>query len=366
MSAKVVLTLGTRKGVFLYSSDTSRSSWQLAGPFLAGQDVNHVTIDGRTGTLYATGNDPWFGPRVMISADLGESWRNAERSPHFAEGSPLGSVARLWRIEPGRASEPGRLWCGVDPAALFRSDDGGETWDEVAGLSEHETREQWFAGNGGLITHSIVLDPARAERMWVGMSAPSVFRSDDGGASWRPANKGIKNGYVRYDPSAEEYPELGQCVHHVVHSAQQDRLYAQVHWGTVRSDDGAESWVDITAGLPSDFGMVMAAHPRNADVAYVLPLVSGEFRTPPEGKLRVYRTSDAGASWEPLTKGLPQQDAYMGTYREGMAIDRLDPAGLYFGTNTGQLYISADEGDSWREITSNLPPISSVNVAVLE
>ncbi|MFN8638769.1 MAG: exo-alpha-sialidase [Dehalococcoidia bacterium] len=366
MTSKVVVTLGTRKGVFLYSSDEARERWALAGPFLPGQDVNHATVDARTGTLYATGNDPWFGPRVMISDDLGANWRNATRSPHFEEGSPLGSVARLWRIEPGRDSEPGRLWCGVDPAALFRSDDGGETWDEVQGLSTHETRAEWAPGNGGLITHSIVLDPTRTERMWVGMSSPSVFRSDDGGNSWRPANRGIRNGLIRYEPNAEEYPEIGQCVHHVVYSAQQDRLYAQVHWGTVRSDDGGEHWVDITSGLPSDFGMVIAAHPRKSDVAYVAPLIAGEFRVPPEGRLRVYRTSDAGASWEPLTAGLPQEHAYMGMYREGMAIDRLDPAGLYLGTNTGQLYASADEGATWRELTSNLPPISSVNVAVLE
>jgi photosystem II stability/assembly factor-like uncharacterized protein len=366
MSAQVILSLGTRKGVFLYTSDAARSRWQLHGPFLAGQDVNHVTLDARTRNLYATGNDPWFGPRVTRSSDLGQTWRDATRSPHFAEGSPLGSVARLWRIEPGRDSEPGRLWCGVDPGALFRSDDGGDTWDEVMALSEHETRPQWAPGNGGLIVHSIVLDPTKRERMWLGLSSPSVFRSDDGGVSWRPANRGIKNGYTRYDPSAEEYPELGQCVHHVVHSAAPDRLYAQVHWGTVRSDDGADTWVDITAGLPSDFGMVIAAHPRNADVAYVVPLVSGEFRTPPEGKLRVYRTADAGATWEPLSKGLPQQRAYMGTYREGMAIDRLDPAGLYLGTNTGHLYASTDEGDSWTLLTADLPPISSVNVAVLE
>jgi hypothetical protein len=303
---------------------------------------------------------------VTYSGDRGANWEDAKRSPHFEEGSPLGSVARLWRIEPGRDSEQGRLWCGADPGVLFRSDDGGESWDEVAGISEHETREQWFPGNGGLIVHSIVLDPHRTERMWVGLSSPSVFRSDDGGETWQPRNKGIRNGYVKYDPSAEEFPELGQCVHHLVHSAQPDRLYAQVHWGTVRSDDGGDSWVDITQGLPSDFGMVMAAHPRNADVAYVAPLVGGEFRVPPEGKLRVWRTSDAGASWEPLAKGLPQEAAYMGTYREGMAIDRLDPAGLYLGTNTGQLYASADEGDSWRLLTSNLPPISSVSVTVLE
>jgi photosystem II stability/assembly factor-like uncharacterized protein len=202
--------------------------------------------------------------------------------------------------------------------------------------------------------------------MWVAISAAGVFRSDDAGATWQPANVGLKNILAKYEPNSEVYTEVGQCVHHLVPGAgSNDRLYAQTHWGTYRSDDGAASWTEITEGLPSDFGFQMAAHPANPDVAYVLPLQGAEFRAPPEGKLRVYRTSDAGKSWQAMTKGLPQSDAFMGTYREGMSADNLQPAGIYFGTNTGQLYGSADDGDSWRRITADLPPISSVSAAVI-
>ena len=220
---------------------------------------------------------------------------------------------------------------------------------------------------GGLITHSVVLDPANSNRMWVAISAAGVFRTDDGGRMWQPMNRGLKNVLAKYDPNVEMHPEVGQCVHHLVRAAGfGDRLYAQTHWGTYRSDDGAHSWTEITEGLPSDFGMAIAAHPRNPDVAYVVPLHGAEFRCPPEGKLRAFRTSNAGKSWESLTKGLPQKDAFMGMYREGLSSDTMEPAGLYLGTNTGQLYVSTDEGDTWRRLTAELPSVSSVSVTVLD
>ncbi len=356
---------GTKKGIFLLKSDRQRSSWELRGPYLNGNDVNHAAFDPRSRTLYATGNDPWFGVHLKLSKDLGETWEDTRTSPRFADESGR-TVERLWRIEPGRASEPGVLYCGVDPACLFRSEDGGQTWTELEGLSTHPTRGQWQPGAGGLIAHSVVLDPADGGRMWVGISAAGVFGTADGGATWQAQNSSLKNVLTKYDPNAELYPEVGQCVHHLVHAAADERLYAQTHYGTYRSDDGARTWTEITAGLPSDFGFVIGAHPRNPDVAYVLPLQSAEFRVPPEGKLRVYRTADAGKTWQPLTKGLPQEDAYMGTYREGLVLDNADPAGVYFGTNTGHLYASADEGESWRLITANLPPISSLCAFVLE
>lgn len=361
---EVVVTAGTRKGVFLFVGDPAREDWRMEGPFLPGHDVNHALLDGRSGTLFATGNDPWFGPRITMSTDRGATWRDAGQSPHLAEGDPLGSVERLWRIEPA-ATEGGTMWCGGDPGVLFRSSDGGETWTEVASLSTHETRGEWGPGAGGLTAHSVVLDPQRAERLWIAISAAGVFRSDDAGATWTAQNAQLKNVGAKYDANIPVYTEVGQCVHHLVMGAG-GRLYAQTHWGTYRSDHGAESWVDITEGLPSDFGMVMAAHPRERDTAYVVPLVGGEFRVPPEGRLRVWRTRDGGASWQALERGLPQEGAYMGTYREGLAIDALEPAGLYLGTNTGQLYASVDEGDSWRLVTGDLPPISSVSVTVLE
>lgn len=365
MADKVVLVTGTRKGLFLLTSDHDRDHWEVKGPFVSGTEVNHATIDPRTGTVMATANDPWFGHQLACSTDLGESWSRVTTAPRFPEGGER-TVERLWRIEPGRASEPGVLWCGVDPASLFRSEDGGETWQENDALNTHATREQWSPGAGGLIVHSILLDEAARERMWVAISAAGVFRSDDGGATWQPSNTGIKDVGAKYDENLPTYPEVGQCVHHLVHAGgDNDRLYAQGHWGTYRSDNAGATWTEITEGLPSDFGMVIAAHPHDADTAYVLPLQGGEFRCPPEGKLRVYRTTDAGKSWQAMTQGLPQANAYMGIYREGMTTDRLDEAGVYFGTNTGQVYFSADNGDSWRRITADLPPISSLNVAVV-
>ncbi len=203
--------------------------------------------------------------------------------------------------------------------------------------------------------------------MWVAISAAGVFRTEDGGRSWQPLNSGLKNILAKYEPNAELYPEVGQCVHHMVPAAGGgDRLYAQTHWGTYRSDDGAASWIEITEGLPSDFGLMIAAHPREADVAYVLPLQGAEFRCPPGGSLRVFRTADAGRTWQALTRGLPQMGAFMGVYREAMVCDSLTPAGVYFGTNTGQIYASADEGESWRRLTADLPPISSLSAAVLD
>jgi photosystem II stability/assembly factor-like uncharacterized protein len=359
-----MLVVGTRKGLFLFESNGARDSWQLRGPYLKGADINHATLDPRDGRLFATSNDPWFGPQVQISVDRGETWNAAAAGPKFSEDSGK-SVERLWRIEPGRPDEAATLYCGADPGCLFRSDDGGKTWEENVALNTHPTRDRWFPGAGGLIVHSIVLDPADANRMWVAISAAGVFRTEDGGESWQPVNSGLKNIMAKYEPQAEMYPEVGQCVHHLVPAAGDGgRLYAQTHWGTYRSDDGGSSWQDVTEGLPSDFGMVMAPHPRDRDVAYVLPLQGAEFRCPPEGKLRVYRTADGGKTWDALGKGLPQDDAYMGTYREAMDTDRLDPAGVYFGTNTGHLYASANEGESWRLITADLPPVSSVRAAV--
>ncbi len=362
--AKVVLSVGTKKGLFLLQSDGERDSWTQRGPFLAGSDINHATVDVRTGTLYATANSPWFGNHVARSSDLGETWQDSSLSPKLPEGSDK-SVEKLWRLQPAGESQPGVLHCGADPACLFRSEDGGDTWSENTALTNHPTRAGWFPGAGGLITHSIVLDPKNGDRMWLAISAAGVFRSDDAGKSWQPCNSSLKNILAKYDPNAELYPEVGQCVHHLEHAADGDRLYAQTHYGTYRSDDGAATWTEITEGLPSDFGLVLAAHPHNPDVAYVLPLQGAEFRCPPEAKLRVYRTPDAGRSWEPMTKGLPQENAFMGTYREAMCVDTMPKSGVYFGTNTGQLFASPDEGDSWRQITPNLPPISSVSAAVL-
>ncbi|MBM3946741.1 MAG: exo-alpha-sialidase, partial [SAR202 cluster bacterium] len=312
----ILLSVGTKKGLFQFRSDASRDKWRMSGSVMPGAEVFHAVMDARTGRMFAA--HTFMETRVSYSDDLGKTWVDAKETPRFTQESgmrvePATGVAiladRVWRLEPGRATEPGVVYCGTPPAALFRSEDNGVTWGPVSALNNHPTRSQWFPGAGGLCLHSIVLDPKDKQRMWVGISSPSVFGTKDGGRSWQPRNSGIKNGYAeKYDPKLELYPEIGQCVHHLVRAAgNRPKLYAQVHWGTFRSDDGAKSWKDITAGLPSDFGMVMAAHPRNSDVAYVLPLQSGEMRTPPEGKLRVYRTENAGKTWEALTKGLPQR-----------------------------------------------------------
>jgi photosystem II stability/assembly factor-like uncharacterized protein len=376
---QVKLLVGTRKGAWIYTSDERRDNWKAAGPFSKGIEINHVTMDSRSGTIFVTANDPWFGPQVRYSKDGGETWQDAKKSPRF-EGDPTVTdptagpwmflpnkvLERLWRITPGRASEPDTLFCGVGPAALFRSDDGGETWAENQALSNHETRQRWNPGAGGLILHSLVLDPDNKDRMWIAISAAGVFRTDDGGKSWKVRNNNIREPAHQFDPNIPLYGEVGQCVHHLLPAGgKTDRLFLQGHWGTYRTEDGGDTWTDITEGLPSEFGLALATHPHDPNTAYTVPLVGGEFRCPPEGKLRVFRTRDAGKSWQPMTKGLPQEDAFMGVYRDNMCSDTLQTAGVYFGTNTGQLYASNDEGESWREITGNLPPITSVEVAVL-
>lgn len=377
--AHMKLLVGTRKGAWIATSDERREQWEFSEPVAGGIEVNHAVLDPRDGAIYVTVNDPWFGPRLHSSKDGGATWTEAASNPRFAgdptdagEGQPWflhpnKVMERLWRVEPGRASEPGVLYCGVGPAALFRSDDGGASWVENRALSEHPTHDVWQPGAGGLILHSMLLDPDNADRMWVAISAAGVFRSDDGGRSWTAKNNNVRNPAAMFDSNIPMYGEAGQCVHHLLPAAgKADRLYLQGHWGTYRSDNGGDDWVEITEGLPSAFALAMTTHPHDRDTAYVVPLRGGEFRAPPEEKLRVFRTRDAGASWEPLTNGLPQEGAFMGVYRDALCNDSLPQAGLYLGTNTGQLYVSSDEGDSWRLITSNLPPITSVYAAVVE
>ena len=373
----VVVVAATKKGVFVLRSSLERKEWQLKGPFVSGIDVNHAVIDPRNGRLYTTANDPWFGPQVLYSDDLGENWADTATSPRFP-GEPTpdaqnpwffqpGRVTdRFWRIEPGPASAPETLYCGVAPGALFESHDGGATWRENGALSGHATRAGWQPSNGGLAMHSIVLDPANSKRMWIAVSAGGVYRTDDGGASWAPKNSGIRDLGATFDPNLPLYPESGQCVHQLVHApGAADRLYLQTHLGTYRTDDGGDSWVDITAGLPSDFGLAMTAHPHDPDTAFVAPIQAGELRVPPDFALRVYRTRNAGQDWEPLGIGLPAEQAFMTVYRGALGHDALDPPGFYVGTNTGQLYASIGDGGTWSLITPNLPPISSVEAAIL-
>ncbi|MGE5597138.1 MAG: WD40/YVTN/BNR-like repeat-containing protein [Hyphomicrobiales bacterium] len=373
---KVAVVAGTKKGVFVLESNADRKEWKLRGPFVGGIDVNHAIIDERNGRLYATDNNPWFGPQITYSDDLGETWKTATANPRFA-GDPEASESnpwffsetkvmdRFWRIQPGL--EPNTVYCGVAPGAVFASNDGGTTWSENKALSQVPTRSTWQPSNGGLALHSVVMDPTRPGRMWIAVSAGGVYRTDDGGETWEPKNRGIRDMGATFDPNLPLYPETGQCVHQLVRAAGDgDRLYLQTHLGTYRTEDGGDSWIDITQGLPSEFGLAMTVHPHDPDTAYVAPIVGGEFRVPPDFSLRVYRTRDAGKTWQAFGAGLPTGDAYMTVYRNGLGHDDMDPAGIYVGTNTGQLYASIDEGETWTLVTPNLPPITSVQAHVLE
>ncbi len=353
------LLVGTKKGLFLLKSQ-DRARWKQTGPFHTGRDINHAVFDARSGSIFAAVNDAWFGCEIVRSTDFGGSWQSAQQNPAFQEGSDY-QLERIWHIEPGRSTEPNVLYAGVAPAALFQTQDGGETWCEVSSLTNHPSRSRWQPGAGGLCLHSIVVDPAKQNRMFVGISAVGVFRTDDAGETWQHANKGTRAEFL-----PDKFPEFGQCVHKLLLAdPKRSLLFQQNHCGVYRSNNAGADWVEITAGLPSDFGFPLAIHPHRPETIYVVPLQGAEFRCPPGGKLCVYRSRNGGESWEALGKGLPQRDAYVGVYREGMATDSLDPVGVYFSTNTGKIFASQDEGDSWRTIADNLPPISSISAAVV-
>ena len=359
----VLVLVGTMKGAFLVRSNRARSLWQTGGPHFPGQAVYAMAYDGRAGRrrLWAgTGSMHW-GAVLRSSDDLGKTWTNPqEASVRFPAESGV-SLKQIWQIRPGRAEEPDTLYCGVEPAALFESRDAGVSWTLNRGLFDHPHRPRWQPGGGGLCLHTIVPDPANRRRIMVAISAGGCYRSDDGGRTWQVKNKG-----VRADFMPDKYPEFGQCVHKVVqHPARPERLFLQNHWGLYRSDDGGDSWTDIANGVPSDFGFAMVMHPHDPDTVYILPIESDEFRCTPEGKLRVYRTRNAGASWEPLTRGLPQRDALETVVRDAMAADSLNPAGIYFGTRSGQLWGSNDGGASWSLIRAGLPPIVCVRAVVV-
>jgi photosystem II stability/assembly factor-like uncharacterized protein len=354
----VIVLVGTRKGLFVLESDEARESWQLEGPLLTGWSVDHAIVDERDGIFHACTNNFVYGPAVHRSADRGATWARAEQLGLPSESGL--TLERTWHLEPGRTNEPGRLWLGGAPGALFRSDDGGSSWRSVAGILEHPTRERWQPGAGGMCCHSIQLDPDAPERMYVGISAAGVFRSDDEGETWTPANKG-----TAADFNPDRYPEVGQCVHKVLlHPGRPGRLWQQNHCGVYRSDDAGESWERLDDnGLPSDFGFPLALDPTDPDAAFVVPEEGAENRVTSDGRLGAYRTRDGGASWELLRDGLPQR-AWAAVLREGLASDRLDPPGLYLGTQSGSLFVSPDTGETWLEAAAQLPPVLSVEVGV--
>ena len=357
---KTLLLVGTKKGLFLFTS-ADRKRWNMMGPFQPGREINHAIHDRRDGCVFATSNDAWFGCEVVSSPDLGKTWTAAKENPKFPETSGQ-KLDRIWHIEPARASEPDVLYAGIAPAALFRSEDRGVTWSEVTSLTAHPTRAHWHPGAGGLCLHSIVVDHGQPGRMFVGISAVGVFRSTDNGATWQTANRGTRAEFL-----PDKLPEFGQCVHKLLMTqGKSPFLFQQNHCGVYRSSNLGESWDEITSGLPSDFGFPLALHPRDPKTIYVLPLKGAEFRCPPENKLRVFRSRDAGGTWEALGNGLPQENVFAGIYREGMATDANDPAGIYFGTNNGKVFSSADEGDNWTLLADNLPPVYSIATSLID
>jgi len=357
-----LLLVGTMKGGFVFRADAGRSNWSEAGPYFPGRSVYAFGYDGRNGRqkLWAAVNSSFWGSFLSSSNDFGKTWSDPESyNIKFPEGSDV-SLKQIWQIV-NDPHDSDTLYCGVEPAALFKSTDAGATWSLERGLFDHPHRPQWHPGGGGLCLHTILPDPTNKDRMWIAISTGGVYRTEDGGQHWEPRNKGIRAPFM---PPDQQYPEWGQCVHKVVfHPSNPERMFLQHHWGVYRSEDAGDSWQDIGKGLPSDFGFAMEIDPADANTVYIIPIESDEFRCTPEGKLRVYRTKDGGESWDALTNGLPQEDALETILRDNMKADANSPTGLYFGTRNGKLFGSPDGGESWTTIREGLPPITCVKTA---
>jgi hypothetical protein len=367
----VRVLVGTRKGAFILRSDGKRKDWDVSGPFFGGWEMYHVKgSPADPDRLYASQSTGWFGQLVQRSDDGGQSWEpvgnqfeydGTPGTHQWYDGTPHPwEFARVWHLEPS-LSDPDTLLAGVEDAALFRSIDGGDSWTELSGLRSHRSGPSWQPGAGGMCLHTIIVSPADQERITVAISSAGVFRSDDGGQSWDPKNRGLQSEGIP-DPDAE----VGHCVHRLaMHPEHPDVLYMQKHWDVMRSVDAGDTWVEVSGNLPTDFGFAIDVHAHEPETIYVVPITSDSEHYPPEGKLRVYRSRTGGDEWEPLTNGLPQTHCYVNVLRDAMAVDSLDDCGVYFGTTGGQIYGSADAGDHWEPIVRDLPAVLSVEVQTL-
>src|SRR5688500_2463139 len=370
MSAVRIL-VGTRKGAFVLSADGKRGRWSVGGPHLPGWEIDHLKgSPAEPDRIYASQSSGWFGQVIQRSDDGGQTWApvgnqfvydGVPGTHQWYDGTPHPwEFKRVWHLEPS-LTDPDVVYAGVEDAALFRSGDGGQTWQELSGLRGHGSGSRWQPGAGGMCLHTILLDPTDPQRIFIAISAAGAFRSDDAGVTWKPINQGLRSEYIP-DPTAD----VGHCVHRIaLHRSRPSVLFMQKHWDVMRSDDAGDSWYEISGNLPTDFGFPIEVHSHEPDTIYVVPITSDSQHYPPAGKLRVYRSRTGGDEWESLTKGLPQRDCYVNVLRDAMAVDSLDSCGVYFGTTGGQVYGSADAGDSWNAIVRDLPPVLSVEVQTL-
>jgi photosystem II stability/assembly factor-like uncharacterized protein len=396
MMGKVRVLVGTRKGAFVLSSDGKRKDWKVSGPHFAGWEIYHLKgSPADPNRLYASQSSGWFGQIIQRSDDGGKTWHQPGTPPGEPTTTPEGmpkaesnkfvydtspetgkpltthlwydgtphpwEFKRVWHLEPS-LTDPDTVYAGVEDAAIFRTTDGGQTWQELAGLRGHESGTSWMPGAGGMGAHTIVQDPGHPGRIFVAISAAGVFRTDDAGETWKPMNHGLKSPYELPDPNAE----VGHCVHRIaLHPSRPKTLFMQKHWDVMRSDDAGENWHEVSGNLPTDFGFPIDVHAHEPETIYVVPIKSDSEHFPPDGKLRVYRSKAGGNEWEALTNGLPQENCFVNVLRDAMAVDSLDSCGVYFGTTGGQVYASADGGDSWAPIVRDLPAVVSVEVQTL-
>jgi len=360
--------VGTKKGAFILTADGKRERWEISGPHFGGWEIYHVKASpAEPDRLYASQTSGWFGQVIQRSDDGGNTWQAAGNEFKY-DGVPgthqwydgtqhPWEFKRVWHLEPS-PTDPDTVYAGVEDAGLFKTSDGGGTWQELPGLRSTKGH-LWQPGAGGMCLHTIILDAKRPERIFIAISAAGAFRSDDGGKTWKAVNRGLKSPYELPDPDAE----VGHCVHRIaMHPSRPDVLFMQKHWDVMRTDNAGDSWYEISGNLPSDFGFPVEVHAHEPETIYVIPIKSDSEHFPPDGKLRVYRSRTGGNEWEPLTRGLPQQDCYVNVLREASAVDSLEPCGVYFGTTGGQVYVSAESGETWTPIVRDLPAVLSVEV----